>query len=122
MIPQIEPIYGDEEINALVNYMKSGGWLTEFKKTEEFEQRIAETLNVKYASAVNNGTISLTIALLALGIKRGDDVLVPNLTMIATPNACKLIGANPILIDVSPEDLCMDLEEAKKKITKKLKQ
>jgi perosamine synthetase len=109
MIPQIEPVYGSEEINALTTYMESGGWLTEFKRTEEFEQRIAETLKVKYASVVNNGTISLTIALLALGIKPGDEVLVPNLTMIATPSACRLIGVNPILVDVSSEDLCMNL-------------
>ena len=121
MIPQIEPVYGSEEINALTTYMESGGWLTEFKRTEEFEQRIAETLKVKYASVVNNGTISLTIALLALGIKPGDEVLVPNLTMIATPSACRLIGVNPILVDVSSEDLCMNLEEVKKKITKKTK-
>ena len=116
-IHQVAPSIDDHEVSAMTAYLRSGGWLTEFEKTQEFERRIAEAVGAKYASAVNNGTISLTLGLLALGIKPGDEVLVPNFTMIASPNAATLIGAKPILVDINPEDLCLDLEEAKRKIT-----
>ena len=120
-INQIEPLIEKEEILAVSNYLNSGGWLTEFKETEKFEKLICETLDVKFASVVNNGTISLSIALLALGLKSGDEVIVPNLTMIASPNSCTLLGIKPILVDVNEEDLCLDFDEMLKKITHKTK-
>lgn len=113
MIPQFEPSFGKEEADAVYAYMMSGGWLTENKKTIEFEQEICKTLGVKYASCVNNGTISLSLALLAAGVKAGDDVIVPDITMIATANAAKFIGVNPIFVDLDPFNLCLDLDLAK---------
>jgi perosamine synthetase len=122
MIPQYEPLFNREELkNELSNYVISEGWFTEYKNTEEFENKIKEFLGVKYCSLVNNGTISLSLALLAGDIKPGDEVLVPNLTMIATANAVRLIGAIPVFVDVSPENLCMNLLEANKKISPKTK-
>ena len=99
-IPQMEPWFGKEEKDALNKYMDEGGWLTEFKKAAEFEQRISEYTGAKYCIAVNNGTISLTLMAIANGIKSGDEVIVPNYTMIATPNSLKLIGAVPVFVDV----------------------
>ncbi len=120
-IPQIEPYFGQNEAKALSNYMKSGGWVTEFKKTKEFEEEIKKFTNAKYCFAVNNGTISLTIAILAMGLKTGDEVLVPNYTMIATPNSIKLIGAKPIFVDIEKDTLCLDFTQLKKKINSRTK-
>ena len=120
-IPQMEPWFGTEEKTALNQYMEEGGWLTEFKRTAEFEQRIAEYTGAKYCIVVNNGTVSLTLMAMAAGIKAGDEVIVPNYTMIATPNSVKMFGAVPVFADVEPETLCLDLESAKKAITSKTK-
>jgi len=120
-IPQMEPWFGSEEKEALNQYMEEGGWLTEFKRTSEFEQRIAEYTGAKHCIAVNNGTISLTLMAMAAGIKAGDEVLVPNYTMIATPNSLKMFGAGPVFVDVEVETLCMDIVAAEKAITSKTK-
>ena len=120
-IPQMEPWFGSEEKEALNQYMEEGGWLTEFKRTSEFEQRIAEYTGAKHCIAVNNGTISLTLMAMAAGIKAGDEVLVPNYTMIATPNSLKMFGAEPVFVDVEVETLCMDIVAAEKAITPKTK-
>ena len=120
-IPQMEPWFGPEEKIAMCNYMDEGGWLTEFKQTQEFERRIAEYTGAKYCIVVNNGTISLTLMAIAAGIKHGDEVIVPNYTMIATPNSFKMIGAIPVFVDVEPETLCMDFEKMKSAVTEKTK-
>src|SRR3989344_5556898 len=93
-ISQIEPWLGVEEQNAVFEYMKSGGWLTEFKKTREFEKMIADYVGSKYCSVVNNGTVSLSIALMALGIGKDNEVIVPDYTMIASANAIMLVTIN----------------------------
>ena len=121
MICQMEPWFDDNERKALNEYMNAGGWLTEFRKTKEFEEMIAEFTGAKHCIVVNNGTISLTLALIALGIKHNDEVIVPNYTMIATPNAVTMTGAKPIFVDVELETLCMDFELARKAVTKKSK-
>lgn len=120
-IHQVEPLIGKEEIDAMNSYLSSGSWLTEFKKTEEFEHRISNVISIKYTSVVNNGTISLSIALLALGLKQGDEIIVPNLTMIASPFSCMLVGVKPILVDIDKEDLCMNFDLMKNSITKNTK-
>jgi perosamine synthetase len=120
-IPQMEPWFCYEEKAAINKYMDEGGWLTEFKRTAEFEQRIADYTGAKHCIVVNNGTISLTLMLIAAGIKAGDEVIVPNYTMIATPNSVKMFGAEPIFVDVEFDTLCMDYESAKNAITSKTK-
>jgi len=120
-IPQMEPWFGKEEKKAICDYMDEGGWITEFKKTELFEKMIAEFTGAKHCIVVNNGTISLTLAALACGIKAGDEVIVPNFTMIASPNSIKMFGAKPVFVDVEPETLILDYEKTKKAITKKTK-
>lgn len=120
-ISQMEPWFGEEERIALDSYMKSGGWLTEFKQTQIFEQMICNYTGAKYCFAVNNGTISLTLAALAVGLEAGDEVIVPNFTMIATPNSVKMFGAKPVFVDVEPETLCLDFKKTKEAITTKTK-
>jgi perosamine synthetase len=119
MIPQMEPWFGEEEANAVCEYMRSGGWLTEFHKTREFESAIATYTGAAHCIVTNNGTISLTLAALACGVQAGDDVIVPNYTMIASPNSVFMIGANPIFVDVEPETLCLDIEKTKAALTPK---
>ncbi len=110
-INQIEPLITENEVKAMTEYLRSDGWLTEFKKTEEFEQMIADFLGVKYAVVVTSGTAALYLSLLALGIGPGDSVIVPDYTMIATPNAVKWTGAEVLLCDVDKDNLCLDLEK-----------
>lgn len=120
-IYQMQPWIGKEEQQAISLYLKNGGWLTEFKKTKRLEEMIAKFTGAKYACMVSNGTVSLFIALQALGIGQKDEVIVPNFTMIASANAVILSGAIPILVDITRENLCIDLSLAQKAITKKTK-
>ena len=113
-INQMEPWFDNQEQEALNKYMGEGGWVTEFKKTFEFQDLIKKFTGAKHCFVVNNGTISLTIMAMAAGIKAGDEVLVPNYTMVATPNSLKMFGAEPKFIDVDPKTLCISLDEIKK--------
>lgn len=118
MIPQYAPEFGKEEQEAVYAYMGTGAWLTENKVTQDFEREIARVLRwdrcpePHQVSVVSNGTISLSLALLACGVKPGDRVIVPDLTMIATANAATFIGAKPVLCDIDPKNLCLDLKKA----------
>lgn len=116
----MEPWYDNKESNAIQEYLKSGGWIMEFKRTREFEKMICDFTGAKYCSVVANGTVSLFIALKAIEIKEGDEVIVPDLTMIATPNAVLLAGAKPVLVDTD-DSLCLDVKKVEKAITKRTK-
>src|SRR5438128_684073 len=104
-IPQMEPLIGEEEAQAVGEYLRSGAWLTEFRKTEELERMLCEFTGARHCVVTNNGTVSLILALVACGVKAGDEVIVPDLTMIATPNSATLIGAVPVFVDVEPQTL-----------------
>lgn len=120
-IPQMTPWFGEEEKRAVCEYMDEGGFITEFKRTTVFEQLIANHTGARHCVVVNNGTISLTLAALALGVRAGDEVVVPNYTMIATPNSVKMFGAVPVFVDVEPETLCIDVKLARKAISPRAK-
>jgi perosamine synthetase len=120
-INQMEPWFDNQEQEALNKYMAEGGWVTEFKKTFEFQDLIKEFTGAKHCFLVNNGTISLTIMAMAAGIKAGDEVLVPNYTMVATPNSLKMFGAIPKFIDVDSKTLCISLDEIKKNVSSNTK-
>lgn len=116
-INQMEPWIGEEEKQAVKDYLDAGGWLTEFRKTREFEEMIAEYVGSRFAVVVTNGTVSLTLALMALGVGSGDEVLVPDLTMLASATSVLLAGARPIFVDVDRTTLCADLEKVEEAIT-----
>ena len=120
-IPQMEPWFDEREVDSMATYMKSGGWLTEYKQTRKFEELIAKYTGVKHCIVVNNGTIGISLALLAVGVKPGDEVIVPDFTMIATPNSVKLIGAIPAFVDIESESLCMDYKKTEQAINEKTK-
>lgn len=116
VIPQIEPSLGSEEREEVLKVLDSG-FITEGKRTRDFEAEVARFVGAPYAVAVNNATLGLTIALLALGIRPGDKVIVPDFTFIATANAVVLAGATPVFADVSRETFVIDLEDARRRIT-----
>lgn len=120
-INQIEPVFGPEEIEAVNDYMKSGGWITEFKKSREFEQMLTAYLGVRHCSFVANGTVSLMLALAAIGIEKDDEVIVPDYTFVATATAVEIFGARAVFVDIEKETLCMDFEKMKEAVSEKTK-
>jgi len=107
------PIYDDLEREALKEVLESRDWWrTEGTKTLEFEQQFAEYHQAKHGIAVTNGTHAIEVALAALGIGPGDEVIVPNATFVATASAVLFAGALPVLVDVSADSYCIDPELA----------
>ena len=112
---------GKEEEREILKVIGSR-WLSTGPVTERFEKAFSEYLGGGYAIAVSNGTAALHLALAALDIERGDEVILPSLTFIATANAVLYVGAKPVFADIiGEEDLTISPEEIKKKITKKTK-
>lgn len=120
-LPVAEPCLGDKEL-AYVTECVLTGWVSSAGKfVTRFEEMVAEACQVKYAIATSSGTTALHLALLALDIGPGDEVIVPTLTFIATANAVTYTGATPIFIDSEPETWTLSLESLKKAITTKTK-
>ncbi|WP_374659985.1 DegT/DnrJ/EryC1/StrS family aminotransferase [Inhella sp.] len=120
-IPQMRPLFGAPEKAELMAYLDEDGFFTEFERTAAFERAIAEFTGAKHCVVVNNGTVSLTLAALALGVGPGDEVICPNYTMIATPNSVKMLGATPVFVDVHESDLILRAEAVRAAITPRTK-
>jgi len=120
-IPQMEPWFDEKEANALRDYVLSGGWGTEFSQSERFEQLLKEFTGSKHCILTTSGTVTLVIALLALGVEENDEIIVPDLTMIATPNSAKLVGATPVFVDIDDKTLNIDITQVEESITPKTK-
>src|SRR3989344_8874993 len=118
-IPWWQPVFTGKEQERVRSVLESG-MVNDGALTTEFERRIADLCDVPCAVAVTNCTSGIFLALAAFDIGPGDEVLVPDLTFIATANAVKLAGATPVLVDVLP-DACMDVAAAEKAITPKTK-
>jgi len=98
---QTRPNYDINEANACFEYMKDGThFVTEYHQTTKLEKMIAEFIGVKHVLMTTSGSMALALALYGCGIGPGDDVIVPDYTMIATINAVKMVGANPVIVDV----------------------
>lgn len=102
-VPLFDPDLGPEEEQALVDVIRSK-WLTMGDRTKAFETRFAEEIGVPVALACNSATAALHMALDALGVGPGDDVVVPSLTFVATANAVRYCGARPVFADVASLD------------------
>lgn len=120
MIPQVEPWIDQQELDAVTRVINST-YLTENKVTKEFEQGIKELTEAKYAIATSNGTTALYCGLKALNIGYGDEVIVPNLTFVASSNAVIMAGAKPVFCEVQKDTLCIDVEAAKALVTERTK-
>ena len=114
-IPFYKPSIGAEEINEVVDTLRSG-WLTTGPKTKLFEREFAEYLNHRHAVAVNSCTAALHLALEAIGLKAGQSVIVPTMTFAATAEVVRYFGARPILADCRAEDFNLDVADADRKI------
>ena len=106
-VPFWEPVFGEREKQLIAEILDSG-FINDGDATVELERRIAELCGVPYAVAVTSGTAAIFLALAAQGIGPGDEVIVPDVTFIATANAVTLAGARPVLVDIEPETLCLD--------------
>jgi perosamine synthetase len=102
----------DARERELVLAVLDSGYLNDGGVTREFERRVAELVGVRYCVGVTSGTAALALALMAAGIGPGDEVLVPDLTFIATANAVRLAGAAVKLVDVCPDRFTIDPEKA----------
>ncbi len=106
--------------NAIQSVIDSGQFI-KGNDVKEFEQNLAEYLQVKHVISCANGTDALQIAMMALDLKPGDEVIVPVFTYIATAEVLGLFGLIPVMIDVDPETFCIDVKAVKAKISKKTK-
>lgn len=120
VIPISLPVTGQEEWEALKEPLMSG-WLTSGPKVREFEQLFAERHGVKHALAVTSATTALHLALVALDIKEGDEVIVPAFTWVSTANVVLYCGAKVVFVDIDPFTFNIDAEDLSKRITSKTK-
>ncbi len=112
----------DEEENKAVAQVLNSKWISSGPKTIELEKKFANMIGAKYAIAVSNCTAALHLAVLAAGIKPGDEVIVPSLTFVATVNCVRYAGGTPVFADiVSKDNLCIAPEDIEKLITPKTK-
>jgi dTDP-4-amino-4,6-dideoxygalactose transaminase len=114
-VPFHRPQITDAEIAEVVESLRSG-WLTTGPRVKRFEEEFAACVGGRHAVAVNSCTAALHLAVEALGLSRGDAVLVPTMTFAATAEIVRYRGAIPILVDVDPVTLHMDLGDAERKV------
>lgn len=120
MIPIARPSTGDEEANAASEIIRSGN-LASGDEVVQFEQEFAEYIGISHGIATSNGTTALHTALLALGIKPGDEVIVPSFTFIATATSVSMCGATPVVADIEKNTYCIDPESVSEQITSRTK-
>jgi perosamine synthetase len=118
LIVQIEPWVDEGELRELKRVIDST-FLVEHDLTREFESMTAQLTGSKHAIAVCNGSMALFVCLKALGIGPGDEVIVPNLTFVATANSVILAGATPVLCEVQADTFCLDVSRAEKLLTER---
>ena len=115
------PVWDQNEEKALIEVLNSGIWSYNGPKETEFNKLFAEFTGTKYAVSSVNGTVTLQLALEALGIGVGDEVILPGLTWQATAATIIDVNATPVLVDVCEDTWCVDPEEVKKAITPRTK-
>ncbi len=107
-VPLFKIYWDDDDIERVTAVIRRGMYWADGPYIVEFERRICEYLGVRHAVAVNSGTSALHISLLAHGVGKGDEVIVPSFTFIATANAALFVGAKPVFADIEPETCGLD--------------
>jgi dTDP-4-amino-4,6-dideoxygalactose transaminase len=115
------PVWGKEEEIALIEVLNSGVWSYNGPKETEFNKAFAEFTGTKYSICTVNGTVTMQIALEALGVGVGDEVIIPGITWQATAATVIDVNATPILVDVCEDTWCIDPKEIEKAITPRTK-
>ena len=119
-IPVARPCVGDDEVAAVAEVVRSGQYVSG-RRVKEFEASFAQYVGVDHAVAVSTGTAALYIVLEALGVGRGDEVIVPPMTFFATVSSVLYVGATPVFADIDPTDLCLSPESVAERITDRTK-
>ena len=117
-IPFHRASLGEEEVRAVSEVIRSG-WLTTGPETVRFEREFSEYVGARHAVAVCSGTAALHLALVAAGVRAGDEVIVPTTTFTATAEAVGYTGARPVLAEIDPLSMNLDAEDFARRITAK---
>jgi len=121
LVPVCEPFLDGNELKYVTDCVNTGWISSSGKYVKAFEEMFAEYCGVKYAVGVCNGTVALHLALAALDIKHGDEVIIPDFTMIASAYAVCYTGAKPLFVDANPETWNIDVSKIEEKITERTK-
>jgi len=121
MIPVCVPLLGEKELEYVADCIKTNWISSKGKYVEEFEDRFARYCGCKYGITTTSGTTALHLALASIGVGKGDEVIIPAFTMIATTFAVVYCGAKPVLVDSEPETWNMNVDQIEGKITKRTK-
>jgi dTDP-4-amino-4,6-dideoxygalactose transaminase len=122
LIPINVPLIGEEEIEAVVKVMRCGPLTSALgvgPMVTQFEKNFAAFAGVKHAVAVNTGTAALHSAVVAAGVKQGDEVILPSFTFVATAEAVVMAGGKPVFTDIDPETYNISPDAIKKNLTEK---
>jgi perosamine synthetase len=119
-IPISKPYFGDAERGALLEPLETG-WVVQGPKVAEFERRFAAYTGAPHAVATTSCTTALHLALAALGVTAGDEVIIPAFTWVATANVVEMLGARPVLVDIELDSFNVDVERLERAITAKTK-
>ncbi len=121
MIPVCEPKLGKKELEYVIDCIKTNWISSKGKYITEFEEKFSSYCGAKYGIAASNGTTALHLALASIGLKPGDEVIIPTFTMIATANSVTYTGAKPVLVDSESVTWNIDPAKIEEKITRKTK-
>lgn len=121
IVPVNQPLIAKNSLKYVKECIKSGWISSQGKFISSFEKSFAEFLGVKFATTTTNGTAALHLALTSLNIGPGDEVIMPDLTIISCPFAVLYTGAKPVLVDVDKQTGNIDVSKIESKITKKTK-
>lgn len=118
-IPFFKIHWDEEDVKSVTETIKKGRYWAVGPNVKKFEEKIAEYIGTKYAVIFNSGTSAIYAAILSCGIKKGDEVIVPSFTFIATANAPLFVGAKPVFADIEKRTFGLDPEDVEKRITPK---
>lgn len=119
-IPLFRPYFDFDELEQIIDVLKSG-WVSQGPKVKEFEDQVADYIGAKYAIATTNCTSALHLALLSIGVTKGDEVIVADYTFPATGHSVLYCGAIPIFVDINPNTYNIDPDKIEELITDKTK-
>ncbi|MBT4335216.1 aminotransferase class I/II-fold pyridoxal phosphate-dependent enzyme, partial [bacterium] len=119
-VNQFKPWVGEEEYKEIEGCFTEN-WITEGPKSKEFVKQLLDLTGAKYGVLAPNGTLAIYLALRAIDLKPGDQVLVPDFTFLGSASAVEMAGGVPVFIDVNKENFQLDLDSAEKFINPKTK-
>ncbi|OGE42652.1 UDP-4-amino-4,6-dideoxy-N-acetyl-beta-L-altrosamine transaminase [Candidatus Daviesbacteria bacterium RIFCSPLOWO2_01_FULL_39_12] len=119
-LPIATAVFGKEEEREVIETLRSG-WITLGPRTKKFEEDLAKYVGVRYAIATSSCSAALHLAMLAIGIKKGDEVITTPFTFAATAHAIIHCGGKPVFVDIDPQTFNIDPKKIEKKITAKTK-